>query len=241
MAEPVGTGMAAAPDSGLRLYVGFRGFAAAFEPALRPFLEGPGKALTGLSEAVDEGDLLLDVTAARPDYVLVSDTGEARALLREIAAAARTATLGVLTVGQTSPGNLPPGLIADRIAPGEDPLETALTLRALMRRCRPQSMLGRAEHGDLVLDEACLTFAIKGESVALSLEAFGILGAMMDDPGRTWDRARLHALVFGRDSDNDIRAIDTRISRARRQVIAALGRDPIRTERGVGYALVAEP
>jgi two-component system phosphate regulon response regulator PhoB len=64
---------------------------------------------------------------------------------------------------------------------------------------------------------------------------------MMDAPTRVWERATLHRLIFGAGSANDLRSVDTRISRARRHVLAALGGDPIRTVRGVGYALVAEP
>jgi two-component system phosphate regulon response regulator PhoB len=64
---------------------------------------------------------------------------------------------------------------------------------------------------------------------------------MMDDPSAVWPRARLHALVYGRNSGNDIRAIDTRISRTRRHLAAAIGADPIRTVRGIGYALEPRP
>jgi DNA-binding response OmpR family regulator len=38
-----------------------------------------------------------------------------------------------------------------------------------------------------------------------------------------------------------MRAIDMRVSRTRRVVKAALGVDPVRTVRGVGYALVPDP
>jgi two-component system phosphate regulon response regulator PhoB len=68
-----------------------------------------------------------------------------------------------------------------------------------------------------------------------------VLGLMMDDPDRVWERETLHRLVFGAGSGNDIRAVDMRISRARRLVSAALGCDPVRTVRGVGYALVPRP
>lgn len=222
---------------------GFRGIAAGFQPGLAPFLSSHAAAFAGLSVAASPGDLVSGVSEMRPDYVLLAEPVEPSGLLRDMAAAARRPVLGVLLLGPEAGGDtdLPEGVVADRVALADPPSEILLTLRALMRRCRPQAMVGQTAFGGLFLDEACLTFAIRGQAVSLSLEVFGVLGAMMDDPERIWERARLHALVFGRGSRNDIRAIDMRISRARRHVAAALGRDPIRTVRGVGYALVPDP
>ncbi|MDG4647982.1 winged helix-turn-helix domain-containing protein [Roseibacterium sp. SDUM158017] len=222
---------------------GVLGLSAGFQPALRPFLAAHGAVLPGLALMDSPEALIASVAEARPDYVLMASADTPPAFLSRVAAASRTASIGVLLLddGEGRSWDLPPGVIADHVAPRDTEAEVVLTLRALMRRCRPQAMAGRIAHGDLVLDEGCLTFAIRGAATALSLETFGVIGAMMDDPGAVWDRGRLHALVFGRRSRNDIRAIDTRVSRARRHLVAALGLDPIRTVRGVGYALVPGP
>lgn len=226
-----------APDTG------FRGLAAGFQPGLKPFLARHAPTLTGLSVMQSARDLRIGAAEGRPDYIVLSDPDDPAGLLVDLVAAARRPALGMLFSGPAEPlaGAWPAAAVVDHVEPREPPFEVALALRALMRRCRPQAMVGAVSHGDLVLDEAELRFSIRDAAVPLTLEVFGVLGAMMDDPGRVWDRAQLHALVFGRASTNDIRAIDMRISRARRHVAAALGRDPIRTVRGIGYALVPDP
>jgi DNA-binding response OmpR family regulator len=101
-------------------------------------------------------------------------------------------------------------------------------------------MVGRTTWHDLGFDEACLTFSVRGPT-GRSASRRGVLGLMMDDPDRVWERRDAAPTRVRAGSGNDIRAIDMRISRARRLVSAALGCDPIRTVRGVGYALVPRP
>lgn len=225
------------------LPLGFRGFAAGFHPDLDAFLIRNGALLGGLTR-IDDPDMFMScIRDMRPDYLVLGSIDCPADLRDRLQAALRSPHLAVLLPGQ-DPGGVgahTAGLILEPLAADAGPAEVAMTLRALMRRTRPQAMVGRAVWGALDLDEACLTFAIGGRSVSLSLEVFSVLGLMMDEPGRVWDRDTLHRYVFGAASRNDLRAIDTRISRARRHVSAALGRDPIRTVRGVGYALVADP
>ena len=226
-----------------RLQLGFRGFAAGFQLGLDRFLTRCSTLFDGVTRINELEGFLSCVSDMRPDYLILADVDTPSALLSRIQKAAKTAHLGVLVVGDTA-ARIPTQsneLVVDTVAPDASRDDIALLLRALMRRARPQAMVGQISWGDLVLDEACLTLAIRGASVTLNMEVFSVLGLMMDDPGRDWDRATLHRYVFGAGSSNDIRAIDTRMSRARRHVLAALGIDPIRTVRGVGYALVAEP
>jgi len=227
-------------DRALDLQLGFRGFAAGFHPALDVFLDRHRASLGGLTRIGDTQTLISCIADMRPDYLVLGNT---EGLLDRIDAAARRPHLAVLVPGHDAieETGTHPRLMLEPIAADADGVELALVLRALMRRSRPQAMIGRSAWGTLALDEACLTFSIRGEPAALSLEVFSVLGLMMDAPDRLWDRSDLHRFVFGAGSGNDIRAIDTRISRARRHVSAALGRDPIRTVRGVGYALVPDP
>lgn len=227
---------------GQALSLDFRGFAAGFQPGLHGFLDRHARLLTGLTVLDDAPALLAAVADERPDYVLLAEA--APALVSGIAAANRMLTIGVLLMDEGRSGQSEGragGLIVDHVAPEDAAAEVSLVLRGLMRRCRPQAMVGRIAHGDLLLDEACLTFSVRDRTAALNLEVFAVLGAMMDDPSAVWPRARLHALVYGRNSGNDIRAIDTRISRTRRHLAAAIGADPIRTVRGIGYALEPRP
>lgn len=225
------------------LQLGFRGFAAGYHPEVQTFLTRHGTLLGGLTRVADPETLLSCVSDMRPDYLVLGQPSGPEDIVWHIQAASRSAQLAVLVPGcddERSEAQTH-GLILEPIATNADGAEVALVLRALMRRTRPQAMVGQSAWGDLVLDEACLTFSVRGHPVSLSLEVFGVLGLMMDDPGRVWARSELHRFVFGAGSRNDIRAIDTRISRARRHVSSGLGRDPIRTVRGVGYALVPDP
>lgn len=226
--------------SGLGL--GFRGYAAVYQPDVAAFLARSGAHLTGLSPIADPDDLIARIRAARPDYLVLAPGPDATELLDRIAGQAPSAPVVVLAAGG-SPDRLAGGANtqAEAVPPTATPLDVALILRALMRRARPQALVGQSNWQDLSLDEACLSFGIRGAQVSLSLEIFCVLGAMMDDPGRVWPRRDLHRLVFGAASTTDIRALDMRISRTRRHVVAALGADPIRSVRGVGYTLVGRP
>jgi DNA-binding response OmpR family regulator len=225
------------------LPLGFRGFAAGFQPEVAAFLQIHGPILSGLTRIEDMDMFASCISDMRPDYLLLGGNNQPPGLLDMVRAAARTAQLAVLVTGEgISVGeHTGQGLIVDTVAHDAGGADVALGLRALMRRSRPQALVGRTTWGDLELDEACLTFSIRGCPVSLSLEVFSVLGLMMDDPARIWERSTLHRLVFGAGSGNDLRAVDTRISRSRRHVSSALGCDPIRTVRGVGYALVPDP
>jgi hypothetical protein len=224
------------------LWLGCRGFAAGFQAGLGPVLDRIGPRLDGLTRVDRPETLLAHVAGSRPDYVLLSGQDTAADFLHELAQATRGAALGLASLGALhGAAELPGTILVDRIGATEPEADLALRLRALVRRCRPQALTGRRSWGDLMLDEACMTFSVRARPVALRLELLCVLGPMMDAPDRVWPREILHELVFGRGSGNDIRAIDMRVSRTRRHVAAALGCDPIRTVRGVGYALVASP
>lgn len=221
---------------------GLRGFAAGFQPGLGPFLDRYGPTLAGLTRVDTADTLIAHVAGSRPDYVLVAGPETGPDLLCAMVEAARGAGLALASLGPM-PGHagLPGTILVDRFDPAAPPEAFALRLRALIRRCRPQALTGLRRWGDLALDEGCMTFSVRDRTVSLRLELLCVLGAMMDAPERIWPRAELHELVFGRGSANDIRAIDTRMSRARRHVSAALGCDPVRTVRGVGYRLIPDP
>lgn len=239
LAEPQATARDV-PLRGDGLALGFRGFAASFQPALRPFLDRSGASLPGLTRIEDPAVFLECVADMRPDYLLLAADRQAGTVLTEVASVSRTSSLGVLLVGD-GVTEAPPGLVLEYLPGTVDREPLALTLRALLRRSRPQAMVGCSAWGELEIDEARLSFSVSGKPVALSLEMFAVLGAMMDRPEWVWPRETLHALVFGSGSKNDLRAIDMRVSRARRHVITALGCDPVRSVRGVGYALVPDP
>jgi DNA-binding response OmpR family regulator len=233
----------AADRDATHLQLGFRGVAAGFQPGVRDFLVRHGGLLRGLTRIDEAKEFQSSVSELRPDYFLLAGADDPRGLLDKVRLALRSPQLAVLVVGghPIDAESLPAGVSVDVIGDDADATDVALVLRSLMRRTRPQAMVGQTTWHDLGFDEARLTFSVGDRSVALSLEASAVLGLMMDDPDRVWERETLHRLVFGAGSGNDIRAVDMRISRARRLVSAALGCDPVRTVRGVGYALVPRP
>jgi DNA-binding response OmpR family regulator len=96
--------------------------------------------------------------------------------------------------------------------------------------------------GELVLDCAARTAALKGQRLALTPRGLGVLEYLMRHPGEIIGRERLQDRVWGvpRRAAGP-RAVDVRIAEVRR----ALRDDParpryIQTVAGEGYAFVAE-
>lgn len=116
-----------------------------------------------------------------------------------------------------------------------------LRLRALMRRCRPAALTQKHVHGAVTLDEAALTLSLGGRVAPLALDGFRILAPMFDHPDHVWTREQLLQLAYGALTANGIRTIDVKLNVTRRRLREALGCDPVRTVRGMGYTLSAEP
>jgi DNA-binding response OmpR family regulator len=108
--------------------------------------------------------------------------------------------------------------------------ELAARLRAIVRR-----RAGRAapliRHGDLVLDPANRTINLSGEPIDLGTREFAILKALLDNTGQVLSRERLEECLYGWNEGVESNAIEVFVHHLRRK----LGRDLIRTVRGVGY------
>jgi DNA-binding response OmpR family regulator len=108
--------------------------------------------------------------------------------------------------------------------------ELSARLRALVRR-----RAGRANplltHGSLVLDPAARTVTAASQAVDLAPKEFAILLTLLENAGRVVSRGRLEESLYGWDEGVESNAIEVHIHHLRRK----LGRDLIRTVRGVGY------
>jgi two-component system OmpR family response regulator/two-component system response regulator QseB len=117
-----------------------------------------------------------------------------------------------------------------------DPDELAARVRALRRRAA-----GRAQptlrYGVLGLDPAARTVLREGEPVELSTREFSILLALLEARPQVLSRAQIEAKLYNWDSALDSNAIEVHVHRLRRK----LGEGIIRTVRGVGYFVPAEP
>ena len=110
--------------------------------------------------------------------------------------------------------------------------ELTARLRAIARRRG-----GRAEavirHGDLVLDPASRAVTMAGESVSLSAKATMILEALLERPGIPVSRERLELTLYGWNEGVDSNTIEVHVHHLRKK----LGKDLIRTVRGLGYMI----
>jgi two-component system OmpR family response regulator/two-component system response regulator QseB len=117
-----------------------------------------------------------------------------------------------------------------------DPDELAARMRALTRR-----LAGRAQstirYGDLEIDPAARTVRRTGELVDLSAREFSVLLALLEARPRVLSRAQIEAKLYNWDSALESNAIEVHVHRLRRK----LGEGVVRTVRGVGYYVPAEP
>ncbi len=110
--------------------------------------------------------------------------------------------------------------------------ELCARLRALQRR---QS--GRVEpliqHGELTVDPAAHKVILAGNEINLSTSEFALLEYLLDNKGRVIPRGRLEEMLYGWEGDVESNALEVFIHHLRKK----LGRDLIRTVRGVGYVI----
>ena len=108
--------------------------------------------------------------------------------------------------------------------------ELAARLRALGRRGG-----GRAEavlrHGSVELDPAARTAHLAGQPIDLSGKEFALLQMLLENSGRVMGRERLEEGLYGWASEVGSNTVEVHIHHLRRK----LGKEIIRTVRGVGY------
>jgi two-component system, OmpR family, response regulator QseB len=114
--------------------------------------------------------------------------------------------------------------------------ELSARLRALLRR-----RSGRAtpviENGPLTLDPASHEVHLDGSAINLSAREFGILHALMENPGVPLSRSQLEDRLYGWQEEIGSNAVEVHIHALRRK----LGSDCIRNVRGVGYMVPRQP
>ena len=116
-------------------------------------------------------------------------------------------------------------------------IELMARVKSQLRRSRPATVGERLVFEDILLDsEAHKVF--RGErELKLGPIEFRLLSTFMEKPGRVWSREQLLDRVWGRDIYVDTRTIDVHVGRLRKALMRNGGDDPLRTVRGVGYAL----
>lgn len=116
-------------------------------------------------------------------------------------------------------------------------IELMARVRTQLRRVRPSSIGQQLEFGDIILDAETHKVTRGSDELKLGPTEFRLLTTFMERPGRVWSREQLLDRVWGRDLYVDTRTVDVHIGRLRKALAKHGGGDPVRTVRGVGYAL----
>jgi DNA-binding response OmpR family regulator len=118
--------------------------------------------------------------------------------------------------------------------------ELAARIRAHTRRPDDQPRgAASIEVGTLTLDLLAREAEIDGDRVPLSAREFALLAYLMRHPGQVLSRQQILDGVWGYTFDPRSNLVDVYIGYLRRK-LAANGRSPIETVRGMGYRLVRE-
>jgi DNA-binding response OmpR family regulator len=108
--------------------------------------------------------------------------------------------------------------------------EIAARLRALIRRAAGQSS-PTLVHNDIELDPASGTVTVSGSPIELTAQEFRILNYFMHRRARIISQSDLIDHLYPLESERDPNTIEVYVGRLRRK----LGRDVIKTVRGLGY------
>ena len=90
---------------------------------------------------------------------------------------------------------------------------------------------------DIILNAETHKVSRGEKTIRLGPTEFRLLSTFMEKPERVWSRDQLLDRVWGRDIYVDTRTVDVHIGRLRKALCQYGGKDPVRTVRGVGYAL----
>ena len=117
-------------------------------------------------------------------------------------------------------------------------MELVSRVKAVLRRCRPQSA-AVLRCGGLVVDEQEHTVTADGVRVVLTYKEYQLLRLFLSHPGTAFTRDQLMEQVWGMDFYGESRTVDMHI-RTLRQKLGVYG-EHIETVRSVGYRWRAQP
>ena len=112
------------------------------------------------------------------------------------------------------------------------PMEVVARLNALLRRTGGSGS-PMLRHGDITLDPSAQMVTRAGETIDLTARELRILTYLMRRQGRIVSQSELVDHVYAMDETRESNTIEVYVARLRKK----LGRDTIRTFRGLGYKL----
>jgi len=131
----------------------------------------------------------------------------------------------------------------DYVAKPFSPRELAARVRARLRRHLPVPPPGGSEagwqrQGDFAIDREGCRIRYRDQPLPLTRYEYHLLAALLARPGAIFSRAQLMDRAWDSDADSADRTVDTHVKTLRAKLRAAgASDDPIRTHRGLGYAL----
>lgn len=118
-------------------------------------------------------------------------------------------------------------------------MEMISRIRAVLRRSTPQETNHAVQLGQLQIDPVSHTVFSCGNRVELTLKEFELLQLFASHPGRVFTREKLLEMIWNMDYAGETRTVDVHIGTLRTK-LGPCG-EYIRTVRGVGYRLEANP
>ncbi|HEL3814716.1 MULTISPECIES: two-component system response regulator CreB [Stenotrophomonas] len=123
------------------------------------------------------------------------------------------------------------------------PRELVARVRARLRRAAPLAAAGSADagwqqHGAFAIDRDGRRIRFRDQALDLTRYEYALLEALLQRPGAILSRAQLMDRGWDSSADSADRTVDTHVKTLRAKLRAAgASDDPIRTHRGLGYAL----
>ena len=129
----------------------------------------------------------------------------------------------------------------DYVAKPFSPRELVARVRARLRRSQAGQESVReasASKGDFDIDSEGHRIRFRGKALELTRYEYMLLAALLQRPGAILSRTQLMDRGWDSDADSADRTVDTHIKTLRAKLrTAGAEHDPIRTHRGLGYAL----
>ena len=121
-----------------------------------------------------------------------------------------------------------------------EPLELTARVKALLKRYRIAAAQS-IEIGELWMDRKTFEVTLKEEIITLPLKEFELLFKLASYPGKTLSRDQLIDDIWGYDFEGNERTLDVHINRLRERFPEDTVSFRIRTIRGLGYRMEANP
>ncbi len=127
----------------------------------------------------------------------------------------------------------------DYMAKPFSPRELVARVRARLRRsAAPAGASGWQQHGRFAIDREGSRIRFGDQLLDLTRYEYALMAALLQRPGAILSRAQLMDRGWDSDADSADRTVDTHVKTLRAKLRAAGAEsDPIRTHRGLGYAL----